>query len=231
MHNSNAHICKKGADSELLCSCGYSTEFYGWAAKTAVSELQFDNFHAPSSFLCWKIRFKNQVTSCSDFPSEAMLWIKEVEMVDSMEELKSSRSVAGKNFPNVEMLDAKIASALNKFILKIPSSRKVSLKGHKHLKKDRFLRERQVAFMIYDYFRVTGAHDTDRNDNVQEFDTRWDGVLLSTTKIPSDENLESLYKLRVRESDQRKTVLELYDMEIKFIRRYRCLSVRGWKQW
>ena len=30
-------------------------------------------------------------------------------MVDSMEELKSSRSVAGKNFQNFEMLDAKIA--------------------------------------------------------------------------------------------------------------------------
>ena len=28
-----------------------------------------------------------------------MLWIKEVEMVDSMEELKSSRSIAEKNLP------------------------------------------------------------------------------------------------------------------------------------
>ena len=34
------------------------------------------------------------------------------------------------------------------------------------------------------------------------------------TKIPSDEILESLYKLRIRESDQLKTVLEWYDMEI-----------------
>ena len=34
------------------------------------------------------------------------------------------------------------------------------------------------------------------------------------TKIPSDEILESLYKLRIRESDQLKTVLELYDVEI-----------------
>ena len=34
------------------------------------------------------------------------------------------------------------------------------------------------------------------------------------TKIPRDDVLESLYKLRVRESDQLKTVLELYDMEI-----------------
>ena len=57
-----------------------------------MSELQFDKFPTPTSFLCWKIRFKNQVTTCSDFPSKAMLWIKEVEMVDSLDELKSSRS-------------------------------------------------------------------------------------------------------------------------------------------
>ena len=34
------------------------------------------------------------------------------------------------------------------------------------------------------------------------------------SKIPSDDVLESLYKLRIRESDQLKTVLELYEMEI-----------------
>ena len=44
--------------------------------------------------------------------------------------------------------------------------------------------------MIHDYFRVTGAHDTVldyvdlfsvalHDDNIQEFDTRWDEVLLS----------------------------------------------------
>ena len=33
------------------------------------------------------------------------------------------------------------------------------------------------------------------------------------SKIPSDDILESLYKLRIRESAQLKTVLELYDME------------------
>ena len=60
-----------------------------------------------------------------------------------------------------------------------------------------------------DLFPVT-LHD----DNIQEFDTRWDEVLLSTSKIPSDDILESLYKLRIRESDKLKTVLELYDMEI-----------------
>ena len=34
------------------------------------------------------------------------------------------------------------------------------------------------------------------------------------SKIPSDDILESLYKLRIRESAQLQTVLELYDMEI-----------------
>ena len=56
-----------------------------------ISELHFDKFLNPQSFfLVWNIRFKNQVTTCSDFPSDAMLWIKEVEMVDSLDELKSS---------------------------------------------------------------------------------------------------------------------------------------------
>ena len=35
------------------------------------------------------------------------------------------------------------------------------------------------------------------------------------TQIPTDDILESLYKLRIRESEKRKTVLELYNMEDK----------------
>ena len=38
--------------------------------------------------------------------------------------------------------------------------------------------------------------------------------LQSMSKKPSDDILESLYKLRIHESAQLKTVLELYDMEI-----------------
>ena len=79
--------------------------------------------------------------------------------------------------------------------------------------------------MIYEYFRITGANDsvenyTDlftvalRNDDIQEFDSKWDGILLSMTKIPPDEILEGFYKLRIRESEKLKTVLELYDLEI-----------------
>ena len=41
-----------------------------------------------------------------------------------------------------------------------------------------------------------------------------DGILLSMTKIPSDDILECLYKLRTREPEKLKTVLELYNLEI-----------------
>ena len=79
--------------------------------------------------------------------------------------------------------------------------------------------------MLNDYFWISGSHDSVenyadlftinlRNGDIQEFDSKWDGILLSMTKIPPDEILEELYKLRIRESENLKTVLELYDLEI-----------------
>ena len=105
------------------------------------------------------------------------------------------------------------------------TKRKVSLEEQKAQKEDRFLRGRQIAYLIYEYFRVTGANDSVENyahlftislrsDDIQEFDSKWEGIVLSMTKIPSDDILEGLYKLRIRESEKLKTVLELYDLEI-----------------
>ena len=171
------------------------------------------------------MRFKTELCTCSQFPTEAMLWIKEVEMVDSVDDLKSSSSVKGIHTPDFEVLDARIASALNRIIHNSHFKRRVSLEEQKAQKEDRFLRGRQIAYLIYEYFRVTGANDSVenyadlftivlRNDDIQEFDSKWDGILLSMTKIPSDDILEGLYKLRIRESEKLKTVLELYNMEI-----------------
>ena len=123
-----------------------------------------------------------------------------------------------------EVLDARIASALNKIIHNSNFKRRISLEEQKAQQEDRFLRGRQIAHLIYDYFRVTGIHDsvenyTDMftvsppNDDIQEFESKWDGILLSMTKIPSDDVLEGLYKSRERESDNLKTVVELYDLE------------------
>ena len=153
-----------------------------------------------------------------------MLWIKEVEMVDSVDDFRSSLSVRGIRMPDFEVLDAKIASALNRIIHNSHFKRRVSLEEQKAQKEDRFLRGRQIAYLIYEYFRVTGANDSVENyadlftivlrNDIQEYDSKWDDMLLSMTKIPSDDILEGLYTLRIRESEKLKTVLELYDLEI-----------------
>ena len=148
-----------------------------------------------------------------------------MEMVDSVNDLKSSSSVRGIRMPDFEVLDARIASALNKIIHNSHFKRRISLEEQKAQKQDRFLRGKQIAYLIYEHFRVTGSHDSVenyadlftivlRNDDIQEFDSKWDGILLSMTKIPHDDILEGLYKLRIRESEKLKTVLELYDLEI-----------------
>ena len=57
--------------------------------------------------------------------------------------------------------------------------------------------------MIYDHFRATGAYDIAQglsdlfniclhDDDVQDFDTRWDQVLLPTSEIPQENVIEGL---------------------------------------
>ena len=118
-----------------------------------------------------------------------------------------------------------IASALNKIIQNSFFNKKGQSGGTESSERGSVPSRRQIAYMIYDYFRTIGAHDTVLdyadlfsmnlyNDDVQEFDTGWDEKLLSMSKIPPDDVLESLYKLSIRDCDQLKTVLELYDLEI-----------------
>ena len=137
-------------------------------------------------------------------------------MVDSVDDLKSSSSVRGIRMPDFEVLDARIASALNRIIHNSHFKRRVNLEEQTAPKKDRFLRGRQIAPPD---LRVlpgsTGANDSVenyadlstialRNDDIQEFDSKWDGILLTMTKIPLDDILEGLYKLRIRESEKLK---------------------------
>ena len=51
-----------------------------------------------------------------------------------------------------EVLDARIASALNRIIHNFHFKRRVSLEEQKAKKEDRFLRGRQIAYLIHEYF-------------------------------------------------------------------------------
>ena len=215
--------CKSGpsAKDSVIFSGGNSSKNYGAdKQRLQIFDLHFDKFLTQETFACWMTKFITEVSTCSQFPTEAMQWIKKVELVDSVDELRSSSSTRGISMPNFEVLDARIASALNKIIHNSQFKRRISLEEQKAQKQDSFLRCRRIAYLIYDHFRVTQIHDsvedyTDlftiipRNDDIQEFDSKWDGILLSMTKIPHDEILEGLYKLRIRESEKLKNVLEL----------------------
>ena len=56
-----------------------------------ISDPHFDKFPR-QQHVCGKMRFKTVVCICSQFLTEVVLWIKEVEMVDSVHVLKSSCS-------------------------------------------------------------------------------------------------------------------------------------------
>ena len=158
-------------NQDLRCQSGPSAKVsvilsnnYGADQKRLqISDLHFDKFPAPATFACWKIRFKTEVCTCSQFPTEAMQWIKEVELVDSVGELRSSSSTRGISMPNFEVLDARIASALNKIIHNSQFKRRTSLEEQKAQKEDRFLHDRQIAYLIYNHFRVIGTHDSVEN--------------------------------------------------------------------
>ena len=83
--------CQSGpsAKDSVVFSGGDSSKNYeADQQRLQISDFHFDKFPTPATFACWKIRFKTQVCTCSQFPAEAMQWIKEVELVDSVDELK-----------------------------------------------------------------------------------------------------------------------------------------------
>ena len=71
-----------------------------------------------------------------------------MEMVESVDYLKSLCSVRGVRMPKFEVLDAKIPSALNRIIHNTQFKRKVILEEQKAQKEDRFRRGRQIAYLI-----------------------------------------------------------------------------------
>ena len=75
--------------------------------------------------------------------------------------------------------------------------------------------------MIYQYFRTTGAHEAVQslsdlfsirlqNDDVQDFDTRWDQALFAASEMPTKTVLKGLYNSKLQDSVQPHAVLAVY---------------------
>ena len=121
--------------------------------------------------------------------------------------------------PNFEVLDARIASALNRIIHNSNFKRGVSLEEQKPKKRTVSLKTDRLPDL-----RVLPGHWSQRFCRelcrpIHYCCSKWwyfrnsIRILLSMTKIPPDDILEGLYKLRTRESEKLKTVMELYDLE------------------
>ena len=78
--------------------------------------------------------------------------------------------------------------------------------------------------MIYEYFRACEAYEAVQglsnlfaislqNDDVKDFDVRWDHVPLSVSEMSSEMTLEGFYKSKLQNSAQFQTVLALNDQE------------------
>ena len=131
-----------------------------------------------------------------------------------------------KTFPNIETLDARIASSLRKILQSSHVRKRVCQEEQKAQKDDRFFSERQIAFMIYEHLQGTGTHVAVLaysdlfsislyDDDVQGFHTRWDEVSLSIHQVPSDDLLESLCQMLIRGSDHLKIVLAWYEQDVE----------------
>ena len=148
-------------------------------------------------FQSWKSNFRIEVCMRTADPQVTMLWIKEIEIAKSIDEHRTSRSIMKKDFLEFDMLDAMIASASRKLINTQSTFRKrVSVEEQRGQNTDRFLRGRQIAYMDDEYVRATGAYEavqgladlvtmTLQNDNVQDFDVRWDHAQLSVSEMLS----------------------------------------------
>ena len=179
--------CQSGpsAKDSVIFSGGDSLKNYGAdQQRLQISDLHFDKFPTPATFACWKIRFKTEVCSCSQILRKLCKGSKKWRWLIQwmIKNLRHQQEVI--SMPNFEVLDARIASALNKIIHNSHFKRRISLEEQKALKLYRFLRGRQIAYLIYDYFRVTGANDSVenyadlftivlRNDDIQEFDSKF----------------------------------------------------------
>ena len=174
-------------------------------------------FPTPQTSACWKIRFKTEVCSCPNFPPEAMLWIKEVEVVNSVYDLKISCSIQRfilflilsysrkdcigpeQDFPEF-LLQDKGQSGWTKG----SESRPIPSRKGDRLLDLRLLPGHWRQWIRARLFRLVYGYSSKWQHWGVRYEMGWNFIV----------NEASLYKLRIRGSEKLKIVLELYNLEI-----------------
>ena len=95
--------------------------------------------------------FEDQLKNSKYALVQVVLRIKEMEVAKSVDDLMTSQSTERHAFPDFEILDAKIASALKGIITNQYFRERIDVEEHHAQKYDRFQRGRQIALMIYEH--------------------------------------------------------------------------------
>ena len=104
--------------------------------------------------------------------------------------IKNLRHQWGISMPNFEVLDAKIASALNKIIHNSHFRRRICLEEQKAQKQDRFPRGKQIAYLICDRWRKIGIFI----NLIRRISMRWKNW--SNLKVHIQYNLAKDFKVK-----------------------------------
>ena len=154
----------------------------------------WSKFPDSMEFQSWKVNFRTEVCPRTADPQITMLWIKEVEIAKSIDELVTSRSITGQhNFPDFKMLDAMIASALKKLLNKQSNFREESKCRRAACSKRRPILTRKTYCVTW-FTSISVQPELMKqykdsqlcslaslqNDDVQDFDVRWDQALYAS---------------------------------------------------
>ena len=124
------------------------------------SEMRLGKFPDHTEFQSWIVNFRTEVCSKAKNPTLALQWIKEIETAKSLDDLITPKSMTGKDVPDCEELDLMMAAALKRCYDKhTPFRKKISVEEQRAQKDNRFLRGRQIAYLVYEYFRPTGSYE------------------------------------------------------------------------
>ena len=122
------------------------------------SEMHLEKFTDHTEFQSWIVNFRTEVRSKAKNPTRALQWIKEIEAARSLDDLITPKSKTGQDFHDYEELDLMMASVLKRcYDEQTHFRKKISVEEQRAQKDNRFLRRRQIAYLIYEYFRrITG---------------------------------------------------------------------------
>ena len=145
----------------------------------AISVLHFGKFPDSCDVQCWRAHFKTEVWVFT------MSWINDVEMTKSMDDLMTSQSIEGRrDFPDFEMLDARIASKGESVLQSSELKNKIdSWEEDKLLTWSMITFKQRELLMQLKTYQICALFSCLQNDDVQDFDTRWDHVLLGTSEL------------------------------------------------